>query len=98
MSDDFINIAVNWLPEGQKTKEYYFKNVSSPQFHQALISFTEALNSENYQFILTSFGLNLQDAMGAKDGVEGFIKCILKKFPPKEGNKENNENENNNKN
>ena len=71
------------LPEGQKSNYHYRQIISSPQFIQAINQLSEALNSENYQMLLTSFGLNMADAAGSKDGVEGFIKCILKKFPEK---------------
>lgn len=82
-SEDFIKDAIKHLPEGQQSQNYYTKNISSPQFIQAIQSFSEALNSENYDIILSSFGLNYSDAKDAKDGVEGLIKCILKKYPKK---------------
>ena len=80
LNDDFINEAIKHLPDGHNTKEHYLKTITSPQFPQALSSLTEALNSENYGVILASFGLDIKDAVGAKDGVEGFIRCIIKKF------------------
>jgi len=47
--------------------------------------------------LLTSFGLNISDASGAKDGVEGFIKCILKKFPEKKNEESTDESKDDNK-
>lgn len=84
MSKEFIQEAVKHLPEGQQSEVHYIKNISSPQFIQAIQSFSEALNSENYNVILSSFGLNISDAKNAKDGVEGLILSIIKKFPPKD--------------
>jgi len=87
-SEEFINKILSMMPEGQQSKEHYLKTISSPQFAQAIAQFSEALNSENYEMLLSSFGLNLSDAEGARDGVEGFIKCILKKFPSRKKQEE----------
>ncbi len=69
------------LPEGQKSKEYFVKNISSPQFSEALDSLSSALSSENYEVILASFGLNYDSKKSF--GVEGFISAILDKFSKK---------------
>jgi hypothetical protein len=84
------------LPEAQKSNYHYRQIISSPQFIQAINQLSDALNSENYQMLLMSFGLNIADASGAKDGIEGFIKCILKKFPERknEDNKDESKDEN----
>lgn len=83
MSEEFINKCLKHLPEEQQTKEYYIKNFSSPQFYDALNSFSSALNSENYKVILSSFELNDKE-FDNKYGVEGFIYAITKTFKKKD--------------
>ncbi len=78
-SDEFISRALPFLPEGQNSKEYFLKNITSPQFIDALNSLSSALSSENFQLLITSFGLSLNDTNGAY-GVEGLINCLLKKY------------------
>lgn len=82
-SDEFIEKAIPHLPEGQQSKEFFLKNVSSPQFHEALHSLTSALNSENFALILNSFGLNTNDTNNSI-GVEGLINALLKKYEKKD--------------
>ena len=79
MSDEFIEKAMQHLPDNQKNKEFYVKNFTSPQFYDALNSLSSALNSENFGLILSSFGLSLADT-GNKLGVEGLINALLKKY------------------
>jgi hypothetical protein len=83
LTDEFIEKAIPHLPEGQQSKEYYMKNVASPQFHEALNSLTSALNSENFALILNSFGLNTNDTKNLI-GVEGLINALLKKYAKKD--------------
>lgn len=78
-NEEFIKRALQHLPEGQnKNESDYLKNVASPQFHDALNSLTSALNSENFELILTSFGLKLSDTKGSF-GVEGLINSLINK-------------------
>lgn len=76
-SEEFIKRALQHLPEGQnKTDSDYLKNVTSPQFHDALNSLSSALGSENFELILTSFGLKLSETKG-EFGVEGLINSLI---------------------
>lgn len=68
------------LPENQKTSQGLHDNISSPQFLQGLDSLTYALNSENLPAIISSFGLDMEEANKYANGVEAFIKCIIKKY------------------
>ena len=68
------------LPENQKTSQGLHDNISSPQFLQGLDSLTYALNSENLPAIISSFGLDMDEANKYANGVEAFIKCIIKKY------------------
>ena len=45
--------------------EHLIINLNSPQFAQALISLSDALESENYNVLISSFGLNFADGSGA---------------------------------
>jgi hypothetical protein len=67
------------LPEGQQTKEDFVENISSPQFQQALESLSSALNSENFPYIMQSFGLENKGLFG----VESFVKALTEKFKKK---------------
>ena len=68
------------LPENQKTSQGLHDNISSPQFLQGLDALTYALNSENLPAIISSFGLDMDEANKYANGVEAFIKCIIKKY------------------
>lgn len=84
LSNDLIcQELIKHLPNNQQTMEHLEINLNSPQFAQALVSLSDALESENYNVIIASFGLNISDGAGSFCGVEGFIKCILKKFQKK---------------
>ena len=75
---------IKLLPENQQNITEFKNNISSTQFKQSLQTFNHALNSENLQSIIQSFNLDLNIAQKYSNGVEAFIRCILKKFPPKE--------------
>ena len=75
---------IKLLPENQQNITEFKNNISSPQFQQSLQTLNHALNSENLQSIIQSFNLDLNIAQKYSNGVEAFIRCILKKFPPKE--------------
>ena len=79
---------INLLPEHQRTTQGFFDNINSPQFKQGLASFTVALESENLPTVISSFGLDINEAQKYGDGVEDFIRSIIAKYTPKEDKKE----------
>ena len=74
---------IDLLPENQKNMQGLHENIASPQFVQGLDSLTEAVNSENLPAIISSFGLDMEEAGKYANGVEAFVKCIIKKYTKK---------------
>ena len=85
---------IKLLPENQQNIQGLHDNISSPQFQQGLDALTSALNSENLQAIIQSFQLDLNEAQKYSNGVEAFIKCIVKQFSPKKNENEEKKDEN----
>lgn len=79
---------IDLLPESQRTVQGFHDNVSSAQFKQGLGSLTHALESENLGAIIQSFGLDINEAQKYSDGVEAFVKCIIKKYSTNESKKD----------
>ena len=92
LNEDEKNELIKNLPEKQQSIQGFHENISSPQFQQGLDALSSALNSENLQAVIQSFGLDLNEAQKYGNGVEAFIKCIIKKFS-KEDEKKNENNE-----
>ena len=46
------------------------------------------MKSENLQAIISSFGLDINEAQKYGDGVEAFVKSIIAKYSPKEDKKD----------
>ena len=85
---------IKLLPENQQNIQGLHDNISSPQFQQGLDALTSALNSENLQAIIQSFQLDINEAQKYANGVEAFIKCIIKQFSPKKNENEEKKDEN----
>ena len=85
---------IKLLPENQQNIQGLHDNISSPQFQQGLDALSSALNSENLQAVIQSFGLDLNEAQKYGNGVEAFIKCIIKQFSPKKNENEEKKDEN----
>ena len=85
---------IKLLPENQQNIQGLHDNISSPQFQQGLDALTSALNSENLQAIIQSFQLDINEAQKYANGVEAFIKCIVKQFSPKKNENEEKKDEN----
>lgn len=85
---------IKLLPENQQNIQGLHDNISSPQFQQGLDALTSALNSENLQAIIQSFQLDINEAQKYSNGVEAFIKCIVKQFSPKKNENEEKKDEN----
>ena len=92
LNENEKNELIKKLPEKQQSIQGFHDNISSPQFQQGLDALSSALNSENLQAVIQSFGLDLNEAQKYGNGVEAFIKCIIKKFS-KEDEKKNENNE-----
>ena len=92
LNENEKNELIKKLPEKQQSIQGFHDNISSPQFQQGLDALSSALNSENLQAVIQSFGLDLNEAQKYGNGVEAFIKCIIKKFSTEDEKKnENNE-------
>ena len=79
---------INLLPENQRSEKGFYDNINSAQFRQGLESLTYALDSENLPAVITSFGLDTNEAQKYFDGVEAFVKCIIAKYEKKGDKKE----------
>ena len=71
------------LPKDQQTPEGLLENLRSAQFLQALHSLTAATQSEQIPALLSSFGLDPSVLHSAKDGLDAFLKAIIRQFGPK---------------
>lgn len=82
---------VPYLPEGEvlpKSEEELRATVSSPQFQQALSSFSSALQSGQLGPLMTQFGLGEDVANAAAQGdLEAFVKAMQAQQKPKEEKK-----------
>ena len=88
LNEDEKNELIKNLPEKQQSIQGFHENISSPQFQQGLDALSSALNSENLQAVIQSFGLDLNEAQKYSNGVEAFVKCIVKKFSKNEDKKD----------
>ena len=88
LNDDEKKRLYDLLPKNQQNAEGFLENIRSAQFRQGCGSLSHALQSENLQAIISSFGLDMKVAQQYTDGVEAFVKCIVDKFSPKEDKKE----------
>ncbi len=93
LNEDEKNELIKNLPEKQQSIQGFHENISSPQFQQGLDALSSALNSENLQAVIQSFGLDLNEAQKYSNGVEAFVKCIVKKFAKNEEKKDTKEDE-----
>ncbi|XP_014778124.1 proteasomal ubiquitin receptor ADRM1 [Octopus bimaculoides] len=95
--DDIIPILANseiqqhllqYLPEGEmlpRTEEELRNTVQSPQFQQALQSFSAALRSRELGPLMTQFGLGDDVANAAAEGdLEAFVKALQEAQKKKE--------------
>ena len=94
LNENEKNELIKKLPEKQQSIQGFHDNISSPQFQQGLDALTSALNSENLQAIIQSFQLDINEAQKYANGVEAFIKCIVKQFSPKKNENEEKKDEN----
>jgi len=82
---------IPYLPEGEvlpKSEEELRATVSSPQFQQALSSFSSALQSGQLGPLMTQFGLGEDVANAAAQGdLEAFVKAMQANQKAKEGEK-----------
>ena len=93
LNENEKNELIKNLPEKQQNIQGFHDNISSPQFQQGLDALSSALNSENLQAIIQSFGLDINEAQKYSNGVEAFVKCIVKKFAKNEEKKDTKEDE-----
>ncbi|KAL4217766.1 adhesion regulating molecule 1 [Mactra antiquata] len=79
---------IQYLPEGEvlpKSEEELRATVTSPQFKQALSSFSSALQSGQLGPLMTQFGLGEDVANAAAQGdLEGFVKAMQARQDKKE--------------
>ncbi|GAB1610671.1 proteasomal ubiquitin receptor ADRM1-like [Argonauta hians] len=98
--DDIIPILANseiqqhllqYLPEGEilpRTEKELRNTVQSPQFQQALQSFSAALRSRELGPLMTQFGLGDDVATAAAEGdLEAFVKALQEAQKKKDENK-----------
>lgn len=88
LNDDEKKRLYDLLPKNQQDAEGFLENIRSAQFRQGCGSLSHALQSENLQAIISSFGLDMKVAQKYTDGVEAFVKSIIDKYSPKEDKKE----------
>lgn len=68
------------LAEGQQTPEELEAIMRSPQLRSTLGSLTGALQTENFQSIMSNFGLDMTrgiDAINAGNNIEAFLQALL---------------------
>ena len=77
--DDVKSTLVALLPEGHQTEEELRLTFRSPQLRQTLAHLSKALNSENINIIITSFGLDARAGMHLLqigDGIGAFLAAL----------------------
>ncbi|CAM9883290.1 unnamed protein product [Chrysoparadoxa australica] len=70
------------LPESQQSEAELRETMRSPQLQQALASLTQALQSDNFNSIMSNFGLVAsnpasQGAMASGDGVRALVEALI---------------------
>ena len=88
LDEDTKKRLIDLLPENQRSEKGFYDNINSAQFRQGLRSLTYALDSENLPAVISSFGLDMNEAQKYLDGVEAFVKSIVAKYEKKEDKKE----------
>jgi hypothetical protein len=71
---------IPFLPEGQQTPEQLEAIVRSPQLRSSLASLTGALQTDNFNAIVSNFGLDPSrgmEALAAGNNVEAFLQALL---------------------
>ena len=84
LDQDTKKRLIDLLPENQRSEKGFYDNINSAQFRQGLRSLTYALDSENLPAVISSFGLDMNEAQKYLDGVEAFVKSIVAKYEKKE--------------
>lgn len=72
------------LPENMRTPEELRSTFSSPQFRQALVALSQAIQSEGYEAVMASMALN--PSAGAEhlmrgDGIGAFLAAVMARYP-----------------
>jgi 26S proteasome regulatory subunit N13 len=82
---DVVERLCPFLPEGNNlTKQDVLENVRSPQFAQALRSFSHALSTGQLDEVMVQFGVDAAAARAAGGGITGLCKAILEAHKAKQ--------------
>eukprot|EP00753_Platysulcus_tardus_P004032 PLAT12516.17.p1 GENE.PLAT12516.17~~PLAT12516.17.p1 ORF type:complete len:398 (-),score=176.68 PLAT12516.17:76-1212(-) len=87
-SEDMVAALLPHLPEGQQTPSDLLQILHSPQLAQAVDQLTGALQSENFNSILSNFGLDPMagaEHMAAGDGVMAFLAALQASVASEDG-------------
>ena len=78
-NDDTMRTLISLLPEGRQTEEELRLTFRSPQLRQTLVQLSKALNSENINMIMASFGLDARAGahlLQIGDGIGAFLAAL----------------------
>mmetsp|Transcript_17491 Transcript_17491/g.50017 ORF Transcript_17491/g.50017 Transcript_17491/m.50017 type:complete len:128 (-) Transcript_17491:1109-1492(-) len=70
---------VAMLPDEQQSVDELYHIISSPQIRQAFSVLSHALQSDNFNTVMSNFGLNLMDGaahLQRGDGIGAFLSAI----------------------
>mmetsp|Transcript_21999 Transcript_21999/g.28803 ORF Transcript_21999/g.28803 Transcript_21999/m.28803 type:complete len:386 (+) Transcript_21999:60-1217(+) len=71
------------LPEGQQTPEELQSLIRGPQFQQALTSLSAALQGDNFNSVMSNFGIDPTPGMSALargNGIEAFLQALIAQY------------------
>lgn len=78
--EDFVSAMLPLLPEGEQSLEGLKANISSPQFKEALASFTAVLSSEDAAAVMGQFGVDPVVVAQNGGGAVGLLAAIQAKI------------------
>ena len=80
LNENEKNELIKKLPEKQQSIQGFHDNISSPQFQQGLDALSSALNSENLQAVIQSFGLDLNELKNIVMVLSLLLNVLLRNF------------------
>jgi len=77
--EDTKKVLLSLLPEGRQTEHELYLTLRSPQLRQTFVQISKALNSDNFNMVITNLGLDPRDGatyLQIGDGIGAFLVAL----------------------
>jgi len=84
-------VLLRHLPEGRQTVPELYHVITSPQIRQALVALSQALQSDNFNTVMTNFQLDPMDGaqqLQQGDGIAAFLAALQAQVDKEKNNEE----------